>query len=101
MINTSLRSEKLRLGMWEIRDIEELSEIDAIKNASENQINQIRIDIENMNSIYYQGCKKLISEKKKMDWEDRNPNYKINKKSNKYRKEFGCKKKNLRKKKAK
>ena len=101
MINTSLRSEKLRLGMWEIRDIEELSEIDAITNASENEINQIRIEIENLNNIYYQGCRKLISEKKKMDWEDRNPNYKIDKKSNKYRKEYGCKKKTQDTKKAK
>jgi hypothetical protein len=101
MINTSLRSEKPRLGMWEIRDIEELSEIDAIKNASENEINQIRIEIENLNNIYYQGCRKLISEKMKMDWKERNPNYKIDKKSNNYRKAFGCKKKNKGKKKYK
>ena len=36
-----------------------------------------------------------------MDWEERNPNYKIDKKSNNYRKAFGCKKKNKGKKKYK
>jgi hypothetical protein len=95
MVNSSLRPEKLRLGLWEHRDIDELSELETIKNATESEINQIRSEIENLNKIYYNGCKELIREKKKMDWEDRNPNYKADRKSNSYRKEYGCKKKTI------
>ena len=66
MVSSSLRPEKLRLGMWEHRDIEELSDLETIKNATESEINQIRSEIENINKIYYNGCKELIREKKKI-----------------------------------
>ena len=67
IVQGSLRTEKLRLGLWEMRDIIELSDTDIVKNASEFEINQLRTELENMNSIYYLGCKKLIREKIKMD----------------------------------
>ena len=94
IVQGNLRTEKLRLGMWEMKDIMELSNLEIIKSASELELNQLRTELENMNSIYYLGCRKLIREKQKMDWEDRNPNMKGKKKrkANSYRKENGCKK---------
>jgi len=65
-IENSIRSEKLRLGMWEQRDIEKLSELTCKKNVAESELNYMRREIENINSIYYQGCTKLM--RKKKEW---------------------------------
>jgi hypothetical protein len=103
IVQENLCTEKLRLGMWEMKDILELSNLEIIKSASELELNQLRTELENMNSIYYLGCRKLLREKKKMDWEDRNPNMKGKKKrkANSYRKENGCKKRIVKKRKNK
>ena len=86
-VENSIRSEKLRLGMWEQRDIEKLSELTLSDNILESELNYMRGELGNMNAIYYQGCRKIIREKKRMDWEDRNPNMKKKKKKgNLYRK---------------
>ena len=82
MIHGSIRSDKLRLGMWELRDAEKLASIDIIKRGSDSEINKIRTELVNMNAIYFTGCRKLINEKQKMDWRERNPNT-IGKKRNK------------------
>jgi len=93
-VENSIRSEKLRLGMWEQRDIEKLSELTLSDNILESELNYMRGELGNMNAIYYQGCRKIIREKKRMDWEDRNPNMKKKKKKgNLYRKEYGSKRK--------
>jgi hypothetical protein len=75
-VENSIRSEKLRLGMWEQLDIEKLAELTINENMPECELNYMRNELVNLNSIYFQGCKKLIKEKKRMDWEDRNPNKK-------------------------
>ena len=82
MIQESIRTEKLRLGMWELRDAENVASIEMVQRANECEINKIRTELENMNAIYFMGCRKLIREKQKMDWRDRNPNT-IGKKRNK------------------
>ena len=74
IVQRSTRTEKLRLGMWELRDAEKVASIDIVKKASEMEVNKLRTELENMNAIYYMGCRKLIREKQKMDWIDRNPN---------------------------
>ena len=80
--------------MWEQRDINEFAQLVLKENTTESEIMVMRRELENLNSIYYLGCRKLIREKKKMDWEDRNPNVKIKKKKeNKYGKNNGSKKK--------
>jgi len=100
MVTNSIRSEKLRLGMWEQRDIDEFSILVIKESTTEKDIMVMRSELENLISIYYLGCRKLISEKKRMDWEDRNPNFaRKNKKDNKYRKRYGSKKKKKEKKK--
>ena len=94
MVTNSIRSEKLRLGMWEQRDINEFAQLVVKENTAERDIMIMRREMENMNSIYYLGCRKLIREKKMMDWEERNPNKKKKKKKdNNYRKIYGSKKK--------
>ena len=60
--------------MWEIRDAEKVASIDILKRASDSEINKIRTELVNMNAIYFMGCRKLIREKQKMDWRERNPN---------------------------
>ena len=82
MIQESIRTEKLRLGMWELRDAEKVASMEIVQRANEFELNKIRTELENMNAIYFMGCKKLIREKQKMDWRDRNPNT-IGKKRNK------------------
>ena len=79
-VENSIRSEKLRLGMWEQRDIEKLAELTISENILECELNYMKGELGNMNSIYFQGCKKIIREKQRMDWEDRNQNLKKNKK---------------------
>ena len=80
--------------MWEQRDIDEFSILVIKESTTEKDIMVMRSELENLISIYYLGCRKLISETKRMDWEDRNPNFaKKNKKDNKYRKRYGSKKK--------
>ena len=74
MIQESIRTENLRLGMWELRDAENVASIEMVQRANECEINKIRTELENMNAIYFMGCKKLIREKQKMDWRNRNPN---------------------------
>jgi hypothetical protein len=87
MITNSIRSEKLRLGMWEQRDINEFAQQVLKENTSKRDTMVMRREMENINSIYYLGCRKLIREKKMMDWEERNPNIKKKKKKdNNYRK---------------
>ena len=99
MIKNSLRSEKLRVGMWEAKDAEELSKLHIVEQASDKELNRLRTKLENMNHIYFLGCKKLINEKKKMDWEERNPNMKKKRKrhGSTFRREYGCCKKTARK----
>ena len=93
-VENSLRSEKLRLGMWEQRDIEKLAELTISENILECELNYMKGELGNINSIYFQGCKKIMREKQRMDWEDRNPNLKKKKKKgNEYRKEYGSKRK--------
>jgi hypothetical protein len=89
MIQESIRTEKLRLGMWEIRDAEKVSSIETVQRANEIELNKIRTELENMNAIYFMGCKKLIREKQKMDWRDRNPNTIGKKRNKKHSKKFG------------
>jgi len=99
MIKHSLRSEKLRVGMWEAKDAEELSKLHIVEQASDKELNRLRTELENMNHIYFLGCKKLINEKKKMDWEERNPNMKKKRKrhGSTFKREYGCCKKTARK----
>jgi hypothetical protein len=93
MVANNIRSEKLRLGMWEQRDINEFAQLVVKENTAERDIMIMRREMENMNSIYYLGCRKLIREKM-MDCEKRNPNKKKKKKKdNNYRKIYGNKKK--------
>ena len=76
------------------RDIDEFALLVVKEGTTEKDIMVMRRELKNLISIYYLGCRKLISEKKRMDWEDRNPNIlKKNKKDNKYRKRYGSKKK--------
>ena len=65
MVKNGLRTEKLRVGMWESKDAEELSKLQVVEHASEKELNRLRTEFENMNYIYFLGCKKLINEKKK------------------------------------
>jgi hypothetical protein len=99
MIKNSLRSEKLRVGMWEAKDAEELSKLHIVEQASDKELNRLRTELENMNHIYFLGCKKLINERKKMDLEERNPNMKKKRKrhGSTFRREYGCCKKTARK----
>jgi hypothetical protein len=57
-----------------LRDAEKISSLDSVKKASETELNKLRTEFENINAIYFMGCRKLIREKQKMDWRDRNPN---------------------------
>jgi hypothetical protein len=81
MVHGSIRTDKLRLGLWEIRDADEVANIELVKKASEVELNKLRNELGNLNAIYFMGCRKLIREKQKMDWRDRNPNT-IGKKKN-------------------
>jgi len=74
IVHSSIRTEKLRLGMWEERDAELVAGLDIVKKADEREINNLRTELENINAIYFLGCSKLIRAKQKMDWKDRNPN---------------------------
>jgi hypothetical protein len=66
-VENGIRSKKLRLGMWEQRDIEKLAELTISENILECELNYMKGELGNMNSIYFQGCRKIIREKKRMD----------------------------------
>jgi len=89
MVQESIRTDKLRLGMWEIRDAEKVANIGIVKNASDSELNKIRTELQNMNAIYLMGCRELIREKQKMDWRDRNPNTIGKKRNRKNGKKYG------------
>jgi hypothetical protein len=94
-IQDNLKSEKLRLGLWEKKEREEIAKnlgIDKMANYEKLRAKKVLIKI---NSIYYLGCKKLIKEKIKIDWEERDPNLKGKQKRKKGRNNkelYGCKK---------
>ena len=52
-VENSIRSEKLRLGMWEQRDIEKLAELTLSENILECELNYMRGELGSMNSIYF------------------------------------------------
>ena len=60
--------------MWEERDTDLVAGLDIVKKADERELNHLRTELENINAIYFLGYRKLIREKQKMDWKDRNPN---------------------------
>ena len=55
MVTNSIRSEKLRLGMWEQKDIDEFAHLVVKENTTEKDIMVMRRELENLNSIYYLG----------------------------------------------
>ena len=48
IVHSSIRTEKLRLGMWEERDTELVAGLDIVKKADERELNNLRTELKNI-----------------------------------------------------
>jgi hypothetical protein len=102
-IHNKVKSEKLRQGLWEDKDRVEITNILEVDKMANYEKQRAKKALIKMNSIYFLGCKKLIREKLRIDWEERDPNLKGRRKMKRGKKNkelYGCIKSKYNKKKS-